>query len=42
VPKVKLKKNETFNILIKRWLRAVQKANIMKELKRREYYDKNK
>ena len=42
MPRVKLKKNEAFDVLIRRWVRAVQKANIMKELKRREYYDKNK
>ena len=42
MPRVKLKKNENFDVLIRRWVRAVQKAGIMKELKRREYYDKNK
>tara|TARA_R100000935_G_scaffold41035_1_gene62567 strand:- start:391 stop:540 length:150 start_codon:yes stop_codon:yes gene_type:complete len=37
---VRLKNNETFDTLLRRFSRAVQKANIMKDLKKKQFYIK--
>jgi len=37
---VKLKDNEPFEIAMKRFKKACEKAGIISELRRREYYDK--
>ncbi len=37
---VKLKDNESFEIAMKRFKKACEKAGILSELRRREYYDK--
>lgn len=40
MPGVKLKENESFESALKRFKKQCEKAGILSELKRREYYDK--
>lgn len=40
MPRVSLKRNETFDNLLKRFARLVQKSGIMKELRKRQFYSK--
>jgi small subunit ribosomal protein S21 len=37
---VKIKENETFDTALKRFKKQVEKAGVMYELRRREYYEK--
>tara|TARA_Y100001970_G_C14103709_1_gene786906 strand:+ start:648 stop:839 length:192 start_codon:yes stop_codon:yes gene_type:complete len=38
MPNIKLRKNETFESLLRRFRRAVEQEGIMAELKKRRYY----
>jgi len=40
MPVVKVRDNEPFEIAMKRFKKQCEKAGILSELKRREYYDK--
>ena len=40
LPGVKIKDNETFDTALKRFKKQVEKAGVMFELRRREYYEK--
>jgi small subunit ribosomal protein S21 len=40
LPGVKIKENETFDTALKRFKKQVEKAGVMYELRRREYYEK--
>jgi small subunit ribosomal protein S21 len=40
MPSVKVKENESFEFALKRFKKQVEKAGILTELRRREYYDK--
>ncbi|MEN8183657.1 MAG: 30S ribosomal protein S21 [Myxococcota bacterium] len=40
MPMVKVKENESFEVAMKRFKKQVEKAGILTELRRREYYDK--
>lgn len=40
MPMVKLKENESFEAAMKRFKKQVEKAGILTELRRREFYDK--
>jgi small subunit ribosomal protein S21 len=40
MPVVKIKENETFEQAMKRFKKQCEKAGILSELKRREYYDR--
>lgn len=40
MPVVKVKDNEPFEIAMKRFKKQVEKAGILTELRRREYFDK--
>ena len=40
MPMVKVKENESFEFALKRFKKQVEKAGILTELRRREYYDK--
>ncbi len=40
MPVVKVRDNEPFEVAMKRFKKQVEKAGILSELKRREYYDK--
>ena len=40
LPGVKVKDNETFDTALKRFKKQVEKAGVMFELRRREYYEK--
>jgi small subunit ribosomal protein S21 len=40
MPMVKVKENESFEIAMKRFKKQVEKAGILTELRRREFYDK--
>jgi small subunit ribosomal protein S21 len=40
MPVVKLKDNEPFEVALKRFKKQVEKAGILTELRRREYFDK--
>jgi small subunit ribosomal protein S21 len=40
MPLVKVKENEPFEIAMKRFKKQVEKAGVLTELRRREYYDK--
>tara|TARA_R110000744_G_scaffold117988_1_gene220459 strand:+ start:136 stop:279 length:144 start_codon:yes stop_codon:yes gene_type:complete len=42
MPKVRLKSNERFDSMLRRFARAVQKANVMKDLKKKQFYIKPK
>jgi small subunit ribosomal protein S21 len=40
MPMVKLKENESFEFALKRFKKQVEKAGVLTELRRREYFDK--
>ena len=40
MPVIKIRDNEPFEVAMKRFKKQVEKAGILSELKRREYYDK--
>ena len=40
MPNVRVKENEPFEIAIRRFKRACEKAGILTELRRREFYEK--
>ena len=40
MPYVKVKENEPFDVALRRFKRSCEKAGILTELRRREYYDK--
>ena len=40
MPTVKVKENESFEAALKRFKKQVEKAGILTELRRREYFDK--
>jgi small subunit ribosomal protein S21 len=40
MPVIKIRDNEPFEIAMKRFKKQVEKAGILSDLKRREYYDK--
>jgi small subunit ribosomal protein S21 len=40
MPLIKIRDNEPFEIAMKRFKKQCEKAGILSELKRREYYDK--
>ena len=40
MPVIKVKDNEPFEVALKRFKKQVEKAGILTELRRREYYDK--
>ena len=40
MPVMKVKDNESFEMVMKRFKKTVEKAGILTELRRREYYDK--
>ncbi len=40
MPVVKVKDNEPFDVALRRFKRACEKAGILTELRRREYYEK--
>jgi small subunit ribosomal protein S21 len=40
MPVVKVKENEPFEVALKRFKKQVEKAGILTELRRREYFDK--
>ncbi len=40
MPVVKVKDNESFEVAMKRFKKSCEKAGILTELRRREYYDK--
>ncbi len=40
MPIVKVKENEPFEVAMKRFKKQVEKAGILTELRRREYFDK--
>lgn len=40
MPVVKLKENEPFDVALRRFKRSCEKAGILAEVRRREYYEK--
>ncbi len=40
MPAVKVKENEPFDIALRRFKRACEKAGVLAEVRRREYYEK--
>lgn len=40
MPQVKLKENEPFDVALRRFKRSCEKAGILAEVRRREYYEK--
>jgi len=40
MPSVKVKDNEPFEVAMKRFKKQVEKAGVLTELRRREYFDK--
>jgi len=40
MPSVKVKENEPFDIAMRRFKRACEKAGVLTEVRRREYYEK--
>ncbi len=40
MPSVKVKENEPFEVALRRFKRACEKAGILSEVRRREYYEK--
>ncbi|RMD69537.1 MAG: 30S ribosomal protein S21 [Gammaproteobacteria bacterium] len=40
MPAVKVKENEPFDVALRRFKRACEKAGILTEVRRREYYEK--
>jgi small subunit ribosomal protein S21 len=40
MPSVKVKENEPFDIALRRFKRSCEKAGVLSEIRRREYYEK--
>ncbi len=40
MPAVKIKENEPFDVALRRFKRSCEKAGILSEVRRREYYEK--
>lgn len=40
MPTVKIKENEPFDVALRRFKRSCEKAGILSEVRRREYYEK--
>ncbi len=40
MPSVKVRENEPFDVALRRFKRACEKAGILTEIRRREYYEK--
>lgn len=40
MPAVKLKENETFDVALRRFKRACEKAGVLSDVRRREFYEK--
>lgn len=40
MPSVKLKENEPFDVALRRFKRSCEKAGVLAEVRRREYYEK--
>ena len=40
MPTVRVKENESFDIALRRFKRACEKAGVLTEIRRREYYEK--
>ena len=40
MPHVKIRENEPFDIALRRFKRSCEKANILSEVRKREYYEK--
>lgn len=40
MPAVKIKENEPFNIALRRFKRSCEKAGVLSEVRRREFYEK--
>lgn len=40
MPSIRLKENEPFEIAIRRFKRACEKAGVLADIRRREYYEK--
>ena len=40
MPSVRVKENEPFDVALRRFKRACEKAGILSEVRRREYYEK--
>ena len=40
MPAIKVKENESFEVAMKRFKKQVEKAGVLTELRRREYFDK--
>jgi|TARA_B100001105_G_scaffold55731_1_gene42373 small subunit ribosomal protein S21 len=40
VPQVKLKENEPFDVALRRFKRSCEKAGVLAEVRRREFYEK--
>ena len=40
MPHIKVKENEPFDVALRRFKRACEKAGILSELRRREFYEK--
>ena len=40
LPSVKIRENEPFDIALRRFKRSCEKANILSEVRKREYYEK--
>ena len=40
MPSVKLRENESFEIAVRRFKRACEKAGVLAEVRRREFYEK--
>ncbi|HHJ39131.1 MAG: 30S ribosomal protein S21 [Methylothermaceae bacteria B42] len=40
MPQIRVKENEPFDIALRRFKRACEKAGVLSEVRRREYYEK--
>lgn len=40
MPQVKVKENEPFDVALRRFKRSCEKAGVLSEVRRREYYEK--
>jgi small subunit ribosomal protein S21 len=40
MPTVKVKENEPFDVALRRWKRTCEKAGVLSEVRRREFYEK--
>ena len=40
MPNIKVKEHESFDVALRRFKRSCEKANIMSELRKREFYEK--